>query len=620
MTTFYSDIEPFAVEWLGNLMDAGLIPQGTVDDRDIRDIQAADLAGVRRAHFFAGIGGWELALQLAGWPEDAEVWTGSCPCQPFSAAGKGMGNDDERHLWPDFRALIATCFPMTIFGEQVASADGRQWLEEVRFDCEHIIYWHAFEKGLHKLREAETHEVLSQILGAITGRVEAIVRLLSEEIRSAVAEEEQAKTDGSEKSSRRQRSGVQAKKHRKKPCEVSIDQDSPSMRATRLALRFRRLRGAIEQETKSWRLRDDWTAPSDGSRTEGVEQPEPGQDQSESWLHIQQCSGGLFRNECGAGRLGGEGARTDSYRLVGEENVGDIRRIAERYRAIIASSVARLRNAGILTELDSLGYAVGAADLCGASIGAPHIRQRLFWGARLADTGSGKIQRRGESGIVREEAGGAKGEGDQRERGRDAAGGGCEADGLADRNGERFSRRAEPDGCSHECREQASRRADSGGCGGDGGMADSEMREQRRPRECREGDGRRELQDRGHGTDSGMGDADLRELPLSQEQPARQERPPIAGAGWSDFDLIPCLDGKSRRVESGTFPLAHGLPRGVDDQLARLFALAGMAGDVRELRSSLKQAKRNRVGQLKGYGNAIVPQLAAEFVRAFMET
>jgi DNA (cytosine-5)-methyltransferase 1 len=62
-----------------------------------------------------------------------------------------------------------------------------------------------------------------------------------------------------------------------------------------------------------------------------------------------------------------------------------------------------------------------------------------------------------------------------------------------------------------------------------------------------------------------------------------------AGVGslnfWSDADWLPCTDGKARRIEPGTFPLAHGVPA--------------------------------RMGRLRGYGNAIVPQVAAEFIRAF---
>jgi hypothetical protein len=56
---------------------------------------------------------------------------------------------------------------------------------------------------------------------------------------------------------------------------------------------------------------------------------------------------------------------------------------------------------------------------------------------------------------------------------------------------------------------------------------------------------------------------------------------------WGTPDWLFCRDGKWRPVESGTFPLADGIP--------------------------------GRVGLLRGYGNAIVPQVAAEFITAFME-
>ncbi len=73
-------------------------------------------------------------------PEDRLVWTGSCPCQPFSCAGKQKGTQDERHLWPEFRRLITECHPPIIFGEQVASKLGREWLAGVRADLEALGY------------------------------------------------------------------------------------------------------------------------------------------------------------------------------------------------------------------------------------------------------------------------------------------------------------------------------------------------------------------------------------------------------------------------------------------------------------------------------------------------
>ena len=57
---------------------------------------------------------------------------------------------------------------------------------------------------------------------------------------------------------------------------------------------------------------------------------------------------------------------------------------------------------------------------------------------------------------------------------------------------------------------------------------------------------------------------------------------------WDNFDVVTCRDGKARRIEPSVHPLAHGVP--------------------------------SRVGRLCGYGNAIVPQVAATFIRAFMES
>ncbi len=83
MTAYYNEIDPYAAQWLRNLVNAGHIAPGDVDERSIVDVRADDLKGYVQCHFFAGIGGWSIALRLAGWPDDRPVWTGTCPCQPF---------------------------------------------------------------------------------------------------------------------------------------------------------------------------------------------------------------------------------------------------------------------------------------------------------------------------------------------------------------------------------------------------------------------------------------------------------------------------------------------------------------------------------------------------------
>jgi DNA (cytosine-5)-methyltransferase 1 len=138
VTAYYNEIDPYAAQWLRNLIAGGHIAPGDVDERSIVDVRADDLAGYTQCHFFAGIAGWSLALRLAGWPDDRSVWTGSCPCQPFSLAGAQKGFDDDRHLWPVWRGLIAQRRPPVVFGEQVASAT--EWLGLVRGDLEALGY------------------------------------------------------------------------------------------------------------------------------------------------------------------------------------------------------------------------------------------------------------------------------------------------------------------------------------------------------------------------------------------------------------------------------------------------------------------------------------------------
>jgi DNA (cytosine-5)-methyltransferase 1 len=133
---YYNEFDPYAAAWLRNLISEKLIPYGVVDERSIEDVAPSDLAGFTQCHFFAGIAGWSLALALAGFPDNYPIWTGSCPCQPFSTAGEGKGFDDERHLWPAFHWLIQQCRPARVVGEQVAAKIADPWIDLVRTDLE----------------------------------------------------------------------------------------------------------------------------------------------------------------------------------------------------------------------------------------------------------------------------------------------------------------------------------------------------------------------------------------------------------------------------------------------------------------------------------------------------
>jgi DNA (cytosine-5)-methyltransferase 1 len=88
---YYNEIDPFAAQWLRNLIAAGHIAPGDVDERSIEDVHPSDLKPYAQCHFFAGVGVWSYALRRAGWPDDRPVWTGSCPCQPFSRQAKELG-------------------------------------------------------------------------------------------------------------------------------------------------------------------------------------------------------------------------------------------------------------------------------------------------------------------------------------------------------------------------------------------------------------------------------------------------------------------------------------------------------------------------------------------------
>jgi len=134
VTSYYNENNPFAAHLLRVLMAEDVIAPGVIDDRSIKDVHPNDIAGFDQCHFFAGGGLWSVAARLAGWPDDRPLWTASCPCQPFSQAGKGAGVDDPRHLWPDLHRIVAARRPDVLVGEQVAGAAGYGWLDGVRAD------------------------------------------------------------------------------------------------------------------------------------------------------------------------------------------------------------------------------------------------------------------------------------------------------------------------------------------------------------------------------------------------------------------------------------------------------------------------------------------------------
>ena len=519
MATYYNEFDPHAAEWLRNLIAAGLIAGGDVDERDIREVQADDLRGYVQCHFFAGIGGWSHALRLAGWPDDEPVTTGSCPCQPFSSAGKRKGTDDERHLWPEFRRLISECRPSVVFGEQVASKFGRQWL--------------GGDARLQRLldREAVVGVLQRQdFLGRLSDEVQGLLS-----ISRACA---QGKNPCGEALG-----GSPTVAPPEPRCSTS-ESRGLSGQATRSAVRAQPVYHPEDHRTRRMSV-DGYTLQPRWRPVLG--QPVSGSDRQQQGVHTGEHTGSAVLHQRNGKYLGRKQNCRDCQRHYGGE-AQSLGRLADAPGVRIEAATEHDDLAGVRADLEDLGYAVGAADLCAASCGAPHIRQRLFWVADALPAG--------------------------RAEGWAGAGNGSSA-----------------------------------GCGASRGLADdaSQGRAEQPGRHGRENG--RPAEEPGRLRDAGrLGFAEGQRRHYGSDDTDAAERgqieagtPGTDGGGnfWSDSILIPCSDGRARRTQPGLQPLVDGLP----------FRLA----DGRTVEGA------SRAKLLMGIGNAIVPQVAAEFIKVFME-
>ena len=345
---YYNEFDEYAAQWLRNLMDAGAIAPGVVDERSIEDVSPDDLKGFTQCHFFAGIGVWSHALRKAGWADDRPAWTGSAPCQPFSTAGKRKGFKDERHLWPEFLRLINACHPPIIFGEQVANgiASGKH-------------------RGDYVQRLWETRGTLLVCKDWIQRDYQEYLQRVPEQERESVGEG----------ASRQQRSkGKQAGSRRKGESEAQA-----------AGVRFGC--GVGEREAGYRRVSTKRPAIRYGA-VEGDEVPFTGSNRPQGWIHETEHEIDPVWAERGFRGLGA--GRFFPCGASGNEDA--IKRIDDLV-AQLGEEIERENGSSwindVFLDLGRSNYTCGACVAPAAGFGAPHIRQRLYWVAhRQAGRGS----------------------------------------------------------------------------------------------------------------------------------------------------------------------------------------------------------------------------------------
>ena len=257
----------------------------------------------------------------------------------------------------------------------------------------------------------------------------------------------------------------------------------------------------------------------------------------------------------------------------------------------------------VFDDLEGEAYTCWAIDLPACSAGSPTIRQRLFWLADAEnDRAPSEVRSRQPDTVRSGDADGlALTDGWSQRRGQQR----LHADGRDGDGPARVEECTAIEGPCTYCGDPNHWRPDCPVIRLE--RAESDGRNARRPEPSRgivaSGRGVSRLGDT-HGGACNQGDVGDRQQQHN------------ASTAWSDFDILPCSDGSARRVESGSFPLAHGIPRDTRAIVARLCEL-GI--DPKAAKRIIADARRNRVGRLRGYGNAIVPQVAAEFVASYLD-
>jgi site-specific DNA-cytosine methylase len=379
VTAWYNEPDPFAAAWLRNLIAAGHIAPGIVDERKIQDVEAWELLEFTQCHFFAGIGVWSHALRRAGWSDDRPIWTGSCPCQPFSAAGKQKGFEDDRHLWPEFRRLIATCRPAIVLGEQVASKDGLGWLDHVAWDLENISVWSALYENLHKVQKRAATGELPQVFGEIVRWATTSVQSMSAGIREnlEITKSGISPTGAIEACGKGQRipEKIQRSAPRRdigKSLRVESQTEKSSLRPSGLYPSDRIARAESA-------MRNDGNISQLGEESSKLEFSFDRSDRTRQGLRHVEYQDCVLCNEYGFGIVGRDSTEEDHDCLAGKEIANDPRRIADAFEMWLASKDGLGWLDLVSNDMEGAGYAFGASDLCAAGFGGAHLRQRLYF-------------------------------------------------------------------------------------------------------------------------------------------------------------------------------------------------------------------------------------------------